>query len=344
MKLFRFYLFVVLSLLFSFDLAAQLSKPEWKVDFDFFFDNTEYARSTLTDDQTMAGVRLSPELGLSWDNGHAIFAGVSGLKGFGSPNTLDKISPIGYYRFSKSQMQFYAGIFLRKELLSNYSDFFFQDSINYYVPTMQGLFWQLGSTEASFVNLWLDWNGKEDPTTHETFFAGISAQKKMNLFFVDFQSYLFHFANTKPRTPGFNVCDNGLAQLSTGIKLENRSVLDNFLFSAGVLAGFERERNVENQTHTPLGLVLRLKIEAYRLGIDNKLYIGDSRMKMYEKFGSGLYWGNPFLRSDYYLQSRLYWNIFNRDTVQGKLSAVFHYSEGKLMCEQVLTVRVSLGS
>ena len=344
MKHFRLIFFVVLLSLCCFDSMAQSPELKWKADFDFFFDNTEYARSTITNDQTMAGIRLSPEVGLSWEGGHTIFAGVSALQNFGSKNTLDEVSPIGYYRFTKPQMQFYAGIFPRKELLSNYSDFFFQDSVTYYVPTMQGLFWQIGKTDDSFFNLWLDWNGKQAPEVHEAFFIGASAYKKLNLFFVDFQSYLFHFANTDPRTPDFNVCDNALAQLSAGIQLNNRFIFDDFLFSAGVLSGFERERNVENQTYIPTGFVARLKAEAFHFGIDNKLYIGESRMKMYTKFGNALYWSNPFLRSDYYLQSRLYWNIFTKSTVQGRLAAVFHYSEGSLMSEQVLTLRVALGN
>lgn len=328
-------------LIIQFSISAQ--EFQWKAGLNYFFDNTEYAKSTLTKDQTMAGVHFSPEIGVKWDSLHTIFVGTDLLKISGSQNIIDIAQPIAYYRYQHPKASFYAGVFPRSELLSNYSDLFFQDSINYYRPTLQGFFWQAGK-KSSFFNLWLDWTGHETATNRETFFIGASAYKKSGLFFADFQSYLFHFANTHPRTPSFNVSDNMLAQFSVGANYSNQSGLDTLLFSVGVLAGYERDRGLADGTHTPIGAVVRLNAEYYGFGTQNTLYAGNPRNIFYSNHGTGMYWNNPFLRSGFYLQSKWYLNVIRSQFVNGKLSMNLHFSEGKVMFEQTFTVKALLDS
>lgn len=326
-------------LIIQFSISAQTF--QWKAGLNYFFDNTEYAKSTLTKDKTMAGVHFSPEIGVKWDSLHTIFVGTDLLKISGSRNIIDIAQPIAYYRFQNPKVSFYAGAFPRSELLSNYSDLFFQDSINYYRPTLQGFFWQAGKKN-SYFNLWLDWTGHETATNRETFFIGASAYKKSGLFFADFQSYLFHFANTHPRTPSFNVSDNMLAQFSVGANYSNLSGLDTLLFSVGVLAGYERDRGVANGIHTPIGAVVRLNAEYYGFGTQNTLYAGNPRNIFYSNYNNDMYWNNPFLRSGFYLQSKWYLNVIRSQFVNGKLSMNLHFSEGKVMFEQTFTVKALL--
>jgi hypothetical protein len=335
--------FLLITSIFLFQLSLSAQAFQWKAGLNYFFDNTEYAKSTLTKDQTMAGVHFSPEIGVKWDSVHFIFVGTDLLKISGSQNIIDIAQPIAYYRFQNSKASFYAGAFPRSELLSNYSDLFFQDSVNYYRPTLQGFFWQAGQKNSHF-NLWLDWTGHENATTRETFFIGASAYKKSGLFFADFQSYLFHFANTHPRTPSFSVCDNLLAQLSVGANYSNQSGLDTLLFSVGLLGGYERDRGVANGIHTPIGAVVRLNTEYYGFGIQNTLYAGHPRNIFYSSYNNGMYWNNPFLRSGFYLQSKWYLNVIRSQFVNGKLSMNLHFSEGKMMFEQTFTIKALLDS
>lgn len=328
-------------LMVQFSISGQTF--QWKAGLNYFFDNTEYAKSTLTKDQTMTGVHFSPEIGVKWDSVHSIFVGTDLLKISGSQNIIDIAQPIAYYRFQKPKVSFYAGVFPRSELLSNYSDLFFQDSVNYYRPTLQGFFWQAGKKNFYF-NLWLDWTGHETATNRETFFIGASAYKKSGLFFADFQSYLFHFANTHPRTPSFSVCDNLLSQLSVGANYSNQSGLDTLLLSVGVLAGYERDRGLASGTHTPIGAVVRLNAEYYGFGTQNTLYAGNPRNIFYSNYNTGMYWNNPFLRSGFYLQSKWYLNVIQSQFVNGKLSMNMHFSEGKVMFEQTFTVKALLDS
>ena len=171
---------------------------QWNANLNYFFDNNEFAKSTITKDQTMNGVRFSPEFGLSWDTSHSFYAGADLLKISGSQKTIDKVDLIAYYQYHTNKSYFQAGAFPRNKLLSNYSDLFFQDSIQYFHPVMEGLFWQLNSKNA-FFNIWLDWNGHQTALNRETFYIGSSAHKSLGNLFIDFQSYMYHFANARPQ-------------------------------------------------------------------------------------------------------------------------------------------------
>ena len=332
-------------LLISFFLCLNINaqKVAWKAGLNYYFDNTEYAKSTLTRDQTMTGVHFTPEIGMSIDSAHAFFAGIDLLKTAGSQNIIDIAQPIAYYRYQNRKVSFYAGAFSRSELLSNYSDLFFQDSVNYYRPTIQGFFWQVGKSNA-FFNLWLDWTGHQTAINRESFFIGASAYKKSGLFFVDFQSYMFHFATTRPDTQNYNVNDNLLGHLSVGANYSNQAGLDTLLLAVGVLAGVERDRSLINGTHVPLGAVIRLNACYKGFGTQNTLYAGQPRDVFYDKYGTDFYWNNPFLRSGFYLESKWYLDVIRSQFVTGKLNVNLHYSEGKMMFEQVLTIKAQLES
>jgi len=338
----RKFLFLFFSLVFL-HCWSSAQQFQWKAGLNYFFDNTEYAKSTLTKDQTMTGVHFSPEIGYSLDSVHSFYVGVDLLKTAGSQNIIDIAQPIAYYRYQNRKVSFYAGAFPRTELLSKYSDLFFQDSVNYYRPTLTGLFWQVGKKN-SYFNLWLDWTGHQTAINRESFFIGASAYQKKGLLFVDFQSYMFHYADTRPITPGFSVNDNLLAHLSVGMDYSNQTGLDTLLFAVGLLAGAERDRGLSNGLKTPIGAVIRLNAEYYGFGAQNTLYVGNPRDVYYGSYNTGLYWNNPFLRSGFYLQSKWYLDVIRSQFVNGKLCMNLHFSEGKVMYEQVFTIKAMLDS
>jgi hypothetical protein len=272
-----------------------------------------------------------------------MYAGAGMLKSSGSDPFIDYVYPIAYYQFRNRKSTFYAGAFPRNELFSNYSDLFFQDSVHYYRPTMQGFLWQIGPNNRKF-NVWLDWTGHETATIRETFFIGASGYISKNILFAEFQSYMFHFANTRPRNPAFGVSDNLLGQFSVGLNYSNASGIDTLLFSAGVLAGVERDRKLANGMHTPVGAVIRLNVEYYGFGTQNMLYAGDRRNIFYNTYNTGLYWNNPFLQAGYYAQSKWYVNLVRNRFVNAKISMNLHISEGKVMHEQVLILKAYLGN
>jgi len=325
------------------NLNVRSQEVQWKTGLNYFFDNTEFDRSSITIPQTMTGVHLSPEIGVKWDSAHSVFAGVEVLKNSGTSNIIDKTDVIAYYQYLTLTSTFRAGSFQREEVLSNYSDLFFQDSVKNFRPLMQGIFWQI-KKNSSYFNLWLDWVSHQTNLNREIFFIGSSGHKRLGFLFADFQSYLYHFAG-RANNPYDHLCDNALGHFSVGVDYCNKQGLDTLLFAVGVLAGFERDRDSGNKrVYTPVGALLRLNAEYRGIGLDNMLYLGQPRMDLYKDFGGNLYWGNPFLRSNYYLESKLYLNVVHTPYVKGRIAGKFHFSEGMLMFEQTLNLSVSLNN
>jgi len=338
------HLIMILFLVAGLPVTAFGQELQWNLNLNYFFDNTEFAPSTLSADQTMAGVHFAPEIGLKWEGNHSVYAGVDLMKKSASKSVLDKARLIAYYQYKNENTLFKAGAFPRGELLSDYSTAFFQDSIGYYRPVMEGLFLKMGN-DKGFVKLWMDWTGLQTNVDRETFYLGASAYKQIwGPFFADFQSYMFHFAGTNPINPYISVCDNALGQLSVGVKYSNIWVLNNLMASAGVLSGFERDRYDINNYGTPTGAIIRLNADYKGIGTENNLYFGQPHMVFYRRYGNELYWGNPFYREDRYIESKLYWNVIETQTVSGQLAAKFHYTEGRMLFEQLFTLRASIGS
>lgn len=328
-------------ILFTCCITISAQKLSWRGDLEYFFDNAEFARSSLTNDYTLTGVHIAPQIGVNWDENHSIFGGIDVMGLSGSGNIIDQAKLLAYYQYTSDKVEFYAGAFPRQDLFSNYSELFFQDSINFYRPVIQGLYFKYGNPDA-FVNIWLDWNGLRTPEIRETFFIGISGYKKWKLFFADFQTYIFHFANTLPSNPDFNVCDNFQGQISAGVDLTELVPLNKLLFSAGALAGFERDRKEIDKPYIPIGAVLKSEIRYKFLGLDLLYYGGKSRMKFYDRYGADLYWSTPFLRSNHYLQGKLYANVIQNRFVKAQISLKAHYSENKFFFEQQFSLSASL--
>ncbi|MGC3977216.1 MAG: hypothetical protein QM751_02650 [Paludibacteraceae bacterium] len=308
---------------------------------NFFFDNTEFAGSSYTLDQTMAGVHLAPEIGLKWDKSNSLYGGVNMLKQLGSIKTIDNVRLLAYYQFKDKNTFFRAGAFEKEDLFNDYSNFFFQDSVRYYRPIIEGLFLKKGNDRRYF-KLWLDWTGLQSDTIRESFFLGASAYHAFaRSFFTSFQSYVFHYAGTRPSHPNQHVCENILAQISLGYKYSGKD-WNNVTVSGGVLAGFERNRQFMDDTYIPVGFVAQADAEYKRWGVQNLLYAGQPRMKLYNEFGHNLYWGNPFLRGNLYFQNKIYLKVFDTKYVTGELASRQSFSEGKLYFEQLFLLSASL--
>jgi hypothetical protein len=337
----RYFSFFLLTFISVFATCSYSQKLEWKTGVNYFFDNTEFARSTITKDQTMTGTHIAPELGVSWDSTHFVYGGLDMLKLSGSRNVIDSIHPIAYYQYKSKSMTFYAGAFPRGKLLSNYSSLFFQDSIYNFRPNLTGVFWKVGEAK-SFFTFWMDWSGHQTYTDHETFFVGGSGHHKLGHFFMDFQSYMFHYASTM--AVKFHVTDNILGHLSFGADYSDNTGLDTLMLAVGVLGGVERDRTIDRPDAKPVGAVVRFNVEYKGIGTDNILYVGDPRDVYYDKYNTHMYWNNPFLRANYYLQNQVYINLLKRQDVRVRFVSRQHFSEGKLMFEQYFTALVNLDS
>lgn len=313
-------------------------------ELNFFFDNTEFSKSSYTKDQTMAGVQLTQEIGLNFDKKHFIYSGIDAIKNLGSHHFFDDYHLLAYYKMVDKNTLLEIGSFHRHELFDDYSNLFFQDSINFYKHTVDGVFLKKGDKD-QFLKLWLDWTGLQSATERESFYVGLSGHKNFGkFFFANFQSYMYHFATTRPNPLDLSVVDNLQGQFSIGFNYKDKPQNHHFSTSIGLMSGFERDRKLMDDYKTPLGIVITSKYDYKGFGTENILYYGQKRLTLYEKYGNELYWGNPFLRGGNYFQNKLYWTWIENDKIEGQLSARTHFSEGKLFFEQMLTLNIAINN
>ena len=121
---------------------------------DYFFI-TRNIKSSFIDSGNYERNLVSPMGSIVWNDKHSINAGVNLLKIPGMDKVIDKVNVAMYYQYKSPKILFLAGSFPRSEVLGNYNNFFFKDSVNNFVPLMQGVFWQIGS-DKNFFNAWFD--------------------------------------------------------------------------------------------------------------------------------------------------------------------------------------------
>ncbi|MDO9154904.1 MAG: hypothetical protein Q7U47_14550 [Paludibacter sp.] len=336
----KFIRITLINLFISLTCFAQ--QTYWAVDYSYFFDNTEFAHSQFAIPQTMTGMHFTPTMNIPLDSAHKIVAGVDVLMLSGASKRIQNVMPVVYYQYETNHQKLLVGSFPRSKAISNYSDFLFSDSISYFRPYLSGIYWNVGNKN-TFANIWLDWTGSQTTTDKESFLVGLSGQYSfLKNFYVDFQSYLFHLAKTKPAITEQFICDNGQAIFSVGYK-NNKFAGENLLkIAAGIFGGYERERSALNNINTPVGFIAQLHFESEYAGIDAKFYKGQSRMVLYPTYDNELYWGNPFLRSETYSENKFYIRIFNKEYLQAKIGYSLHVSENKLYHQQYFLLNASI--
>ena len=315
----------------------------WKARVFSFFDNSEFAKSEYKVPQTMSGIQVAPEIGLRWDSVHITGAGVNLLHEFGSSNPVDKLYLTAYYEFNKKPFRFLMGAFPRDNVLDKYPRIFFQDSISYYRPNINGIFWEIHS-DNNYFNLWLDWTSQISETVRETFFVGLSGRYNTGIFYLQHFDYMYHYAKDLDPVVEKGIYDNALMLTSAGIDLSGKTFLDELDVNAGWCAGIERDRAEESGWIVNNGLLVETRIGYRILGIFNTLYLGEGQMSFYEDHSNNLYWGDPIYRAGNYNRSDFFINFIRNDKVNVRLTYSLHFAEGNVYHEQLLKVSVNLNN
>jgi hypothetical protein len=315
----------------------------WHTRLYTFFDNTEFSGSAFTIPQTMAGVMLAPDIGLRWDSVHSINVGVNLMHEFGSSLTIDKFYPTAYYEYLKGPFRFLMGAFPRSPLLDRYPRSFFRDSISYYRPNVNGIFMEY-SKNKSYINVWLDWTGRQTESVHEAFFVGISGRYSWETLYLQHFGYMYHYAAVMNPVVEEALHDNTLFQTSFGLDLSGRTILDKLDLNAGWIIGLERARADNTGWIAQNGFLFETNIEYRYFGLLNSFYRGSGLMYFYNDHGDDLYWGDPLYRAKTYNRSDLYLRLSNNKKVDIKLTWSLHFLESKIYNEQMLKVVVNLNN
>ena len=335
--------FLVLLLFSIISLSAYSQEKKWKVGLFPFFDNTEFSSSKVQIPQTMSGVHFSPEIGLVWDSIHSVNIGFDMLHEFGSPMSIGYFNPTAYYEFNGKPFRFYMGAFPRNIALEKYPRIFFQDSLSYYRPNVNGLFWEIRNNK-NYLNVWLDWTSRQSLTANEAFFMGFSGRYNLGIFYVQHFGYLFHLAGKMNPVAYENLHDNGMFLTSLGVDFEGRTNFTKLETNVGWVAGLERSRTVEAGWIANQGMLIETKIEYKGMGIFNSFYRGQSQMLYYSEHGNELYWGDPVYRAKTYNRSDIYYKFIDNKIVNVSLIYSLHFLENTVYHEQALKVILNINN
>ena len=335
-------LIFILAILMFFSVKVQSQQDFlWKINVFSFFDNNEFGQSAYKIPQTMSGIHATPEIGVKFDSFHIISGGVNILHQFGSETAIDKLYPTLYYEFNKNSYRFLMGAFPRDAVLYKYPRVFFQDSISYFRPNINGFFWEI-SGKTGYFNLWLDWTSQISVTERETFFAGLSGRYNAGIFYAQHFNYMFHYAKDFDTVVPKGIYDNAIMLTSVGVNLSNLVFFDHFDINAGWLAGIERSRGEDPGWITNNGFLMETRIGYRRIGIFNTLYLGKGQMTFYADQSNKLYWGDPIYRAGNYNRSDFYIDFIKNDKVKLKLTYSLHFAEQKVYHEQLLKLQIAL--
>jgi hypothetical protein len=326
-----------------FSLSGFSQEKKWQFGLFSFFDNTEFGNSAVQIPQTMSGVHFLPEGGLCWDSTHHVNIGLDLLHEFGSNKTIDSFYPTAYYEMDKKPWKFYMGAFPRKYVVEKYPRIFFQDSISYYRPNINGLFWEYYKKQ-NFFNVWLDWTSRQSANMRETFFMGFSGRYNYGILYLQHFGYMFHFAGKMNPVLKEAVHDNGIFLTSLGLDLTKITNFDKLETNAGWVVGLDRARTDQNNWIVQQGLLIETKVEYKGIGIFNSFYTGHGQMHYYGDHHNDLYWGDPIYRAKTYNRSDIYVHFINNKVVNVNLIYSLHFLEGTMYHEQSLKVTFNLNN
>lgn len=320
----------LLMVLFSTGAEAQPVEKDrpvelaYDVDFEFCFDNREFYKSDFSNSSTIFGAQLTPSIGIDVNKGtdlsHRVMLGVDVFKDFGAKTTIPQLfSEVTFYYnmekvFPKTEISLFAGIFPRSAMEGNYSQAFFSDSLTFYDSNLEGVLLKIKRPKAQF-ELGCDWMGMIGPGVRERFMIFSAGEGKvLDYLTLGYAAYMYHYANSYEVK---GVVDNILCNPYVRLELEEFLPLQKFSLALGYLQSAQRDRKNIGDMIFPGGGEFNVQIQKWGVGVSNSLFVGKDMMPYYNnldqggyKYGSDLYFGDPFYR------------VFDNDTdkLYGKLS------------------------
>lgn len=348
----KIYLLLILLCAFQLSFAQKL---EWRLGAEGFFDNGE-GDDTYRTTMTYSGLRVIPELGLSWDEGkHSIMGGYSAQMEFGKKHGfMDSSTPVVYYRYQTKPLTFTFGAFQRDKLLGDYPSFLISDTIRYYRPTIQGFAFQHQHSRGNF-EAFLDWTGLRSDTHREQFMAGLSVKhaigkisqdpfrKYDSRFYVGVEGYYYHYALTWHADESQHIHDNLVAHPFMGYKISSRATDASLDARVGVLASFDRERGLDDGKRTPVGFLGEVNARYKRFSVEEIIYAG-KHQQPYGKKGFGeYYWADTYYQASTYSRTDVKYQFIVNDYVSAYAGVIFNVTKAGLNWHQLLAVNINLG-
>jgi hypothetical protein len=341
--------------------AQENMKLSLGVNFETFFDNTEYANTQMGWSGTVFSARLTPKVGIEWNEKNSLVIGTDLFADFGDETQfLSKLRPQLYYRFATPNVKAYAGIFDRSAMEGYYSELFFSDAYRYYENRVQGVLGQYVA-ERGYVELSVDWCGMFSAEARERFrvlSAGRYNIGRREHFYVGYAAQMFHYAGSENISG--SVVDNVIINPYLGAKFN--AFFDFDIKLHGILT-MQRDRAVEPKMHKPGGALFQLRLSKWGVYIDEQIYAGSNLMPYYHSapneifangygsdlysgstlFGTQPYWGTDKTKPNYFFDTRIgYQNSFFDNTVRLNAFFAFQSNHRGLGTRQMLELKINL--
>ena len=332
-------------LLISGCMAAHALEPVWSVDFGSVFDNRE-GKDTYYDDKTFFFTTLSPEVGLKFTPKDRIAGGAVWNQPLENGVKDGRISPVLYYRHDGDKWKFSMGMFPRTQLRQPLPGFMWCDSLAYFQKNIRGALVQY-EHEKGFFDAYIDWRAHQSETRREAFNIVFHGEwhPKSGAFLLGAHLLMNHFAKTRNPAPEESIVDNFLVNPYVGVDYSRRTVLDSLVVKAGLLQTIERYRGNDNGWDTPGGLWVDATFEWRMIGLKNSLYIGGEELfPLYSLFGTDLYQGESYYRSNFYNRTDLYVKILRNKWMELEGQLNFHFAKDAFMFNQRLILNIHLGN
>ncbi|ANV97546.1 hypothetical protein BBW65_01405 [Helicobacter enhydrae] len=326
-------------------------KAHWiyDVDFGFLFDNLEDSDPYWAT-RTLLSAKLSPEVGLAFDNQ------TIKLGGYFILDMGEQVPQNGgmtlYYSFDSADFSAYLGAFPKKYQIGKYPLLYWREDYDFYHSNFNGTMFQYHSADnGTDVELILNWyGGKLIKRIDEFMLEGFWQSNFYDrLLFIGASSLVFHIKNDEILNPTIYesayLLDRIYYEARIGSDLSSLAPsFDQLSLQLSLLASLERKRfldkGIEPFDHR-IGGELGFQIQYQGFGFGNSLYVGDSHMKFFSQYGDDLknagYSGLPFYQSSLYNRSELYYQYQN-SYLNLKCSVIFHTTQKHFAHQQMITL------
>lgn len=344
-------------LLFAISPVLHAQEVMVGANFDTYFNNREFGNDPPLgfgiegESGTTFAARLTPWMGLRWEQKNTLVFGANMLQNFGEANKsfFSEVKPVLYYQFQTEKVRAAAGIFTRDITHSDdYSVAFFTGNYKFLCNRMNGVMAQYNSGP-SYVEFICDWEGMYSTESREKFRILTSGRQYFKHFYYGYNLTLYHYALQK-NNPNTNIVDFLLINPCVGVKF---NAYFDFDLKLGLLQSMQRDRILADGWQTPRMGEFRFSMSRWGVTLDEQLFVGQNIYPFFAgrqtednidvPYGHFVYPGTGYFftaKNVYSCTTVAYSKSFFNDTLGIKAMMLGHYDGQSFGTQQILQVSV----
>lgn len=263
-------------------------------DFTTLFDNKEYAKLDDIASGTLFSARLTPRVGIRWQQRNELIFGVDMVQDFGHKSKfLSDANVQLYYAYRAPRLTALAGIFPRSEQRGMRTQLLFDRDYRYRNNRIGGVLMRYEGRKAenSFLEFVFDYTSMREFDSREAFTLMLSGEVEVSSLYLGVDLMLGHYAKDYNPATEDGVVDNAFALPYLGYRPSFGGFEMDLRLS--YMQAVQRDRIAREGWQMPRGGELYLAISRWGITLANRLYVGKSLFPFWDKYGQELYFGTP---------------------------------------------------